>query len=242
MQGGAILTSGKQSQPDAPTVVLWRWPLLASFSEQTALWSLLSADERSRAERFRFARDRRRYVVVRGTLRRLLAARLGCPADAVSFAYGPFGKPVLRGAEPLSFNLSHCDELAVLAVTDGAPVGVDLERIRPVADDFAEHAFAAEERAALHALLRCCAETAVFACWTRREAYVKATGAGLSQRPGSFAVSIDPSRPAVLRIDAEPESVGQWTLADLAVQPGYAAALAVHRPSCVVQWQGMLPL
>ena len=236
---GAIPTSGKQSQPDSSPVTLWRWPLLASASEQTALWGLLSADERSRAERFRFARDRRRYIVARGTLRRLLAARLGCAADAVSFAYGPFGKPVLRHAGPLSFNLSHCDELAVLAVTDGAPVGIDLERIRPIADDFAEHAFAAEECAALHALPRRCLEAAVFACWTRREAYVKATGAGLSQPPGSFAVSIDLSRPALLRIDAEPESVGQWTLADLAVQPGYAAALAVHRSGCVMQWQGM---
>lgn len=235
----AIPTSDEQSQPDAPLIALWRWPLLASVSAQTALWGLLSDDERSRAERFRFARDRRRYVVARGTLRRLLAARLGCPADTVSFAYGTFGKPTLRDAGPLSFNLSHCDDLAVLAVTDGASVGVDLERIRPLADDFAKHAFAAEERAALHALPRCCAEIAVFACWTRREAFGKATGAGLSQPPDSFAVSIDPSRPTLLRIDAEPESVGQWTLADLAVQPGYAAALAVHRSGCVVQWQAM---
>lgn len=230
---------GPSTLSDARPVALWRWPLLASASEQAALWGLLSPDEQSRADRFRFSRDRRRYVVARGMLRRRLAAYLGCPADAVSFAYGSFGKPILHDAERLSFNLSHSDELAVLAVTDGAPVGVDLERIRPVADGFAEHAFAPEERAALQALPSHGVEAAVFACWTRREAYVKATGAGLSQPPGSFAVSVDPSRPALLRLDAEPESLDQWTLVDLAVRPGYAAALAVRRPGCAVQWQGM---
>lgn len=231
-----MLTSGKQDQPDASIVALWRWPLLASAGEQTALRGVLSADEQARADRFRFPRDRRRYVVARGMLRRLLAARLGCSADAVSFDYGPFGKPALRDAGRLSFNLSHSDELAILAVTDGAPVGIDLERIRSIADGFAEHAFAPEERAAIRVLPPQGLEAAVFACWTRREAYLKAVGTGLSQPPGSFAVSVDPSRPALLRVDAEPESLGQWTLADLAVQPGYAAALAVRRPRCVVQW------
>ena len=103
----------------------------------------------------------------------------------MSFDYGPLGKPVLSGAGLPSFNLSHSEDLAVLAVTDGAPVGIDLERIRPVVDGFAKHAFAPEEQAALQALPSHSVEAAVFACWTRREAYVKATGAGLSQRAAS---------------------------------------------------------
>lgn len=230
----------RQSLPTPPTVAVWHWSLLAGPGVQADLWGLLSFDERARAGRFHFPCDRRRYVVARGTLRTRLAAYLGCRASAVAFSYGAHGKPALRppgqGAR-LSFNLSHSDELAVLAVAGGAPVGVDVERARPVAEDFAAHAFAAEELAALRTLPARCRQAGVFACWTRREAYVKATGTGLSQPKDSFAVAVDPSRPArLLRTDADPDGIAYWTLTDLRLQPGYAAALAVRQQGCTVEW------
>lgn len=233
-------TVDRRSVPTASTVALWRWSLLADPGEQADLWNVLSADERARAKRFHFPRDRRRYVVARGVLRTHLAAYLGCRASAVTFSYGAHGKPALDPPDlnaRLSFNLSHSDEWAVLAVSGGAPVGVDIERLRPVADGFAAHAFAAEELAALHALPAECCQAGVFACWTRREAYVKATGTGLFQPKDSFAVTVDPSRPArLLRADAEPAGIDHWTLNDLQVQPGYAAALAIRQQGCAVEW------
>ncbi len=235
----------KGSLPSRPEVALWRWSLLASPDRQAELWDTLSKDEQARAERFHFPRDRRRYVVGRGTLRMRLAAYLGCPPAAVALSYGEFGKPVLQDPEwraRLSFNLSHSEELAILAVADGAPVGVDIERIRPVADDFVLHSFTTDEIELLGALPMDAYAAGVLACWTRREAFVKALGTGLSHPPGSFAVSVHPALPArLLRIDGDPAEIGHWTLITLSASPGYAAALAVRQPDCIVEWHMVLP-
>lgn len=223
-----------------PKVALWRWSLLASPAREAELWDTLSEDEQARAARFHFPRDRRRYVVGRGTLRGRLAAYLGCAPAAVALSYGEFGKPMLRDPDcraRLSFSLSHSEELAVLAVAGGAAVGVDIERIRPIERGFAQHSFAAEEVAMLDALPDGAYEAGVLACWTQREAYVKAVGAGLSHPPGSFAVSVDPALPArLLRIDGDPAEIAHWTLAALSAAPGYAAALAIRQPGCTLGW------
>lgn len=236
-----MATVTQQRLPDRTAVALWQWSLLAEPSDIQALWRVLSVEEQARAERFHFPRDRRRYVVGRATLRTRLAGYLGCPAQAVGFCYGKFGKPALADREwrsRLSFNLSHADDLAVLAVAGGAAVGVDIERIRPLTDEFAQYSFAAEELAELRALPEQRREAAMFACWTRREAYVKAIGAGLSCSTESFAVSVDPSSPArLLRVDAGPAEAWQWTLTGLTVHPGYAAALAIRQPACNLQWR-----
>ena len=175
-------------------------------------------------------------------MRLRLAAYLGCSTQAVTFCYGQFGKPELGDPtwrSRLSFNLSHADELAVLAVASGALVGVDIERIRPLADGFADYSFAADELAALRALPERYRLAATFACWTRREAYVKAIGAGLSCPVDSFAVSVDPFSPArLLRVNASPAELASWTLAELSVRAGYAAAVAVRQTSCILQWHG----
>lgn len=234
----------KRSLPVRPEVALWRWSLLVSPERQAELWGILSKDEQARAERFHFPRDRRRYVVGRGTLRMRLAAYLGCPPAAVALSCGEFGKPILQDPEwraRLSFNLSHSEELAILAITGGAPVGVDVERIRPIARDLALHSFTNDEIELLDALPKEAYAAGVLACWTRREAYVKALGTGLSHPPGSFAVSVHPALPArLLRIDGDPAEIGHWILATLAASPGYAAALAVRQPDCTVKWHSAL--
>ena len=235
-----IEASSEWSLPGLLQVALWRWSLLASPGRQAALWDTLSKDEQVGAERFHFPRDRRRYVVGRGTLRARLAAYLGCPAAAVALSCNEFGKPALQDPHwhaRLSFNLSHSEELAVLAIAGGAPVGVDIERIRPIDGDIALHSFATEELALLDALPKDAYAAGVLACWTRREAYVKAVGAGPSHPPGSFAVSVHPALPArLLRIDGDPAEIAHWTLAALCVAPGYAAAIAVRQPDCTFAW------
>lgn len=233
--------------PGRTTVHLWAWSLLADPVAEEGLRRHLSPAERVRADRFRFPRDRRRYVIGRGTLRLRLAAYLGCPPSGVGIVQDEYGKPHLAAGLdagfPLSFNLSHSGDLALLAVGGGPALGVDVEAIRPIEPGVAECVFAPDERALLDAVPADRRQQAFFTCWTRKEAYVKALGSGLSTPLTAFAVSPDPLLPAAfLRIDGEPGEVASWTLTDVAVGPDYAAALAVRMPGCVEEWRDPGPL
>jgi 4'-phosphopantetheinyl transferase len=201
--------------------------------------ALLSADERARSQRFRFARDRRRFIVGRGTLRLILGRYLGAQPARLSFRYGPHGKPALEGDSALRFNLSHSQGLALYALAMEHEVGVDMERIQPLPDleDIARSCFAEGEIAALWALPEAQRLHAFFACWTRKEAFIKAIGDGLSFPLDRFDVSLVPGAPArLLRVEGDPGEASRWTLAALHPAPGYAAALAVRmqgmRPRC----------
>jgi 4'-phosphopantetheinyl transferase len=149
-----------------------------------ALAGWLHDDECRRAGRFRLARDRRRYVVARGLLRQLLAARLGTHPRAVEFSYGAHGKPRLApgfaGAD-LRFNVSHTGDFALFAFSRGQEVGVDVEAVVPVqdADAVARHFFTRSELRAYRALAPQDRERGFFTCWTRKEATLKAIGGGL---------------------------------------------------------------
>ncbi len=233
--------------PGEAVVHLWSWSLLASHAAEADYGRYLSPGEWARADRFRFPRDRRRYVVGRGTLRLRLAAYLGCPPGSVGIVQDEFGKPCLAGQSgrsPLvAFNLSHSGDLALLAVGGGPALGVDIEAIRPVERGVAGSVFAPDELAMLDAMPAHRREAAFFACWTRKEAYAKALGTGLSMALDSFAVSPDPLLPAAfLRIDGDPCEMAHWTLVDVAAGPGYAAALAVRAPGCMVEWRDPGPL
>ena len=193
----------------------------------------LSPDERARAERFHFDRDRQRFVRARATLREILGDCLGVGARDVVFQYGPYGKPALAKemASDVQFNLSHSRGVALVAVAAGRRVGVDLEFICPRAAEgrIADRFFSAAEVTALRALPRERQEEAFFACWTRKEAYIKGRGEGLSMPLGAFSVSLAPGEPAAL-LDhaAAPEEARTWSLRSLTTVPGYAAALAVE--------------
>ncbi len=213
-------------------VHIWRASLYVeapiAHVEQT-----LSPDERERAARYRFERDRDRYIVARGALRAILGRYLGlAPADP-RFVYGPQGKPALapeHGAG-ISFNLSHAGDVALYAVTRGRRVGIDVERVDPdiVGTTVAEHTFSPREVAALRALPRRQQPEAFFRCWTRKEAYVKALGAGLALDLRSFDVSLAPGDPpALLATRPDPYEAARWSLHDLDAGPGYTAALAVE--------------
>jgi 4'-phosphopantetheinyl transferase len=214
-------------------VHIWRAALDVPESQVRSLWYTLTADECQRAERYVFARDRTHFVVARGLLRVLLGRYLGQDPPHLRFIYGPHGKPALAtdtGGGALRFNVSHSHGLALYAITRGREVGVDVERIRPevAQEQIAEHFFSPREITRLRALPTPLQATAFFACWTRKEAYIKAKGEGLALPLDQFDVSLVPGEPAaLLRAAWDPQEAARWSLQDLAPAPGYRAAVAV---------------
>lgn len=200
-----------------------------------ALAGLLSADERERAARYRFERDQIHFTCARGQLRQVLANYLQIDPREVQFCTNPHGKPALTGHSALhlpqlEFNLSHSGERGLLAVCETMAVGIDIELKREnlERDNIAQRFFAPAEVAALNALPAEQQFEAFFACWTRKEAYMKARGRGLSIPLESFEVSLAPDQPARL-LKRDPEAPNRpYTLLALNPGPGYAAAVAVE--------------
>ena len=194
---------------------------------------LLSADERERAERFRLRRDAMRWIAARAVLREILGGCLGADPRALAFTYGEKGKPALAalaGSLDLQFSLAHSAHLALYAVAVGGPVGVDVERLRPLADmdHIAERTFSRQECAALRGLPVPLRPAGFFNCWTRKEAYIKALGFGLSYPLERFSVSLAPGVPARLEaVEIDPAHVDAWTMASLAPRSGFVGAVVV---------------
>ena len=179
---------------------VWRAALDVPESQVRSLWDTLTADERQRAEHYVFEKDRTHFVVARGLLRVLLGRYLRQDPPHLRFTYGPHGKPALAtdtGGGALRFNVSHSHGLALYAITRGREVGVDVERIRPevAQEKIAERFFSPREVTLLRALPAPLQATAFFACWTRKEAYIKATGEGLTLPLDQFDVSLLPGEP-----------------------------------------------
>ena len=194
----------------------------------------LAPDERERAGRFHFQRDRDHFIVARGLLRAVLGEYLNVGPELLRFEYGAQGKPSLAAVQNqggLRFNLSHSDGVALFAVARGREVGVDVERVsaRVSCDEVAGRFFSPREVAALRALPPLQREAAFFDCWARKEAYIKARGEGLSLPLDAFDVSFAPGEPAALLANRlDPAEVSRWTLRGLASWPGFAAAVAVE--------------
>jgi 4'-phosphopantetheinyl transferase len=218
----------------ADEVHVWRTRVSWPASHIAVLRETLSPDEQEKADRFHFEIDRRRYVVTRGLLRRLLARCLGTRPDELRFDYSEFGKPSLAAGfaqTRLRFNVSHSGDLILIAIATGRAVGVDVERIRTDmnVDQIAQRFFSVGERTALAALAAELQHDVFFACWTRKEAYIKAMGEGLSMPLDQFDVSILPGQDArLLATRPDAAEAQRWILRDLDVAPGYRAALAVE--------------
>lgn len=198
---------------------------------------LLAGDEIERARRFRFDRDRRRFVAGRSLLRLLLSAYLHTNPSEVGFDYSPKGKPSLAGSHAASgirFNVSHSHEIGLFAFVRGREIGADVEHIRRdfEASAIAERFFSPREREELEQLPPELRHEAFFLCWTRKEAFVKAKGGGLSLALDQFDVSLDPRQPAqLLGTRPDPEERSRWSLAALDVDPAFPAALVVEGAS-----------
>jgi 4'-phosphopantetheinyl transferase len=203
---------------------------------------LLSPDERSRADRFRFDRDRDRFAAARATLRLMLALYLGDEPRRYEFAYGEQGKPFLAGgfaACGLEFNVSHAQGLAAYAFACKRRVGVDVEGVRPVADadEIAERFFSAREAEQLGGLRTEEKPGAFFNVWTRKEAFVKAVGEGLSYPLDRFEVSLGSSG-RLVNIEPGSTARGEWSLCELEAPSGFVAAVAAEG----VDWRLLGPL
>ncbi|MBK3801003.1 4'-phosphopantetheinyl transferase superfamily protein [Azospirillum brasilense] len=198
-----------------------------------AFRALLSPDEAARTARFATEELRTRCALRRGLLRHLLGRVTGRDPASLAFAYGPMGKPSLPGGP--AFNLADCKDHVLIAIAPCATVelGVDVERLRrlPDAAGIAERFFAPEERDAFAALPDALRDEAFLNGWTRKEAFIKATGQGLSTPLDRFAVELTPGRPArLLSLDGALEAgdATDWSLFDLRPAPGLVGALAVH--------------
>lgn len=214
---------------------VWRIALEVGDSLLIRLREVLSEDERQRAERFYFEKDRCHFTAARGVLRMLLSGYLSRRPEAVCFAYGNYGKPRLADEDnesDLRFNLTHSHGLALVAVTRRREVGVDVERIRDMERDgepLAERFFSPREAAVLRSLPTELRREAFFHCWTRKEAYIKAQGKGLSLPLDQFDVSLHPDEPAaLLATPHDPTEAQRWSLRRLLPADGYVGALAVE--------------
>ena len=216
-------------------VHVWQIDLNEGQTEPaTKLSDILSDDERRRAAQFHFERGRRHFVRARGALRMLLGDYLRIAPESISFDYNRYGKPSLNGVEGeqgVKFNVSHSRGRALIAITKVGEVGVDIEYIRPDVeyDGIAARYFSAHEAATLRALPTALRHQAFFDCWTRKEAFIKAVGEGLSLSLQSFDVTLAPGEPAALLGTrfSEPDAA-RWSLHELQPGPDFAAAVAVE--------------
>jgi 4'-phosphopantetheinyl transferase len=215
-------------------VHVWRTSLDLPASCVQSLQHTLAADELSRAEQLYFPKDRKHFMVARGLLRAILSRYLDMEPGQLRFCHSPYGKPALAttpGQDTLSFNMSHSHGLALYAITRGREIGIDLERIRGDlnCEQIAARFFSPRENAVLRALPAELKPEAFFNCWTRKEAYIKARGEGLSLPLDQFDVSLAPGEPTMLlNTRGDPQETARWSLQALTPGPGYVAALAVE--------------
>jgi 4'-phosphopantetheinyl transferase len=224
--------AGVESSLEEHEVHVWSRDLDVASDRLEHLAGLLSPDERERASRFRFQRDRDRFVSGRGQVRELLGCYLGEPAGKLRFRYSPYGKPALDGLAELHFNVSHSGHRALYAFSLTSEVGVDVELLRPEAVDgrVAERFFAPGEIDALRRLPPDLQLLGFLTCWTRKEAFIKARGEGLSLPLQDFEVTLTPGKPPrLLRTAWALSEAAEWELRDLSeLCPDAVAALAVR--------------
>jgi 4'-phosphopantetheinyl transferase len=216
-----------------PTVQIYLSRLDVSLPVLDHFCTLLNREERARAGRFYFDRNRHRFIAARALLRTVLGQHLGLQPAELEFRCGPTGKPALAADladTGLHFNLAHSEDLAALAVATAGPVGIDLEHIRRL-DDYdalVDQFFSTRESALFHQLSAAEKPAAFFALWTRKEAWLKATGEGIGRFLNRVEVTFLTGEPVTLL--ALPPGYGprQWQLRDLPTVTGCAAALALR--------------
>ena len=223
-------------------VHVWQADLGLGLDDLDRLQLLLAPDERHRAAKFHFERDRNRYAAARGLLRLILSTYLRERPESIQLTYSAYGKPFLhlRYDDRIEFNVSHSQGLALYAVSCCAPVGIDVESIRPDLQwrEIAERYFSALEVKTLFQLPEVQQQQAFFNCWTRKEAYIKAEGQGLSIPLNQFDVSVAPDEPVALLRTSESSEASQWSLHDLSPREHFVGALAIRsRTHRLKYWQ-----
>lgn len=231
--------------PVSPVLVdgqvhVWRIDQAVGEDEgrRTELYGVLDDRERARADRFKSPIHRGRFILRHAAARGILARYLGSKAEAIRYTVDPNGKPRVaggRGEPVVHFNLSDSHDLALLAVAGDHAVGVDIEYLRPgrASRALAERFFAAGEVEALAKVPDACFADAFFACWTRKEAFVKGVGVGITSTLKRFEVSTNPGADETLvRAPADLSEGLKWWLQNIDPGAGYTAAVALARGSC----------
>lgn len=224
-------------------VHVWCSSLSQSADVVQQLSTLLTEEERERADRFQFEHLRQSFILARGTLRVILSSYLNSEPGDLRFGYTANGKPYLSDpSDPkgISFNLSHSNDLVLYAITSGRQVGVDIEYIRPIPElmDIAANTFSPEENYQLKSQAESQRLDAFFHCWTRKEAFIKAIGEGVSFPLDQFDVSLTAGKPArLLSIRGSKKEAAGWSMFSWQPTEGYVAALVVEGTGCSVTYR-----
>jgi 4'-phosphopantetheinyl transferase len=225
---------------DLKHVHIWAAALTDFHDQVTKLWVWLSSVEQARAERFRFVEDRNRFVIRRGLARLILSRYLNQPPVAIEYQFGEHGKPEVRktgAGTPLFLNTSHSAEIAICAVASACPIGVDVERTReiPEIEQIGRHFFLAGETQKMMAQPLDSRMDAFYACWTRKEAFLKATGEGIAESLAKVEVTLTPEeKPEVVSVSGDQRAREQWQLQPFVPAHGYVG--------CVVYKNAVLEL
>jgi len=232
-------------------VHLWSATQREFSSHSDRLWPVLSEDEQAKSQRFRSAQDRSWYVTRHGLLRRILSWYLQQDASEIKFSVGANGKPEIDGQiqiagqrAPLYFNASDSGEIVVWAITAACPVGVDIECMRTIPDieQIASRFFSPRETRTLMSLPADSRLGAFYACWTRKEAFLKATGEGITQNLAKVEVTLAPGEePKVLTVSEDSRQDQPWQLRPFSPAPGYLGCLAYRHTSLALS-QYRIPL
>jgi len=210
---------------------IWRADLELDEYFQSSFLKLLSPDEKNRAEKFRFAKDSRNFIAARGMLRSFIGKYLEINPAEISFQYSNFGKPGIANNNSLQFNISHSQNIALFAFARTFNIGIDVEFVNPniEAKDIATNFFSTNEIRNLLALPAEQQTLGFFNCWTRKEAFIKAVGEGLSFPLDKFEVSLEPDKPAkLLATHWEPEAVSKWSLYSMLPATDFVGCLAIE--------------
>jgi 4'-phosphopantetheinyl transferase len=226
-------TAPKRIPSDDAAIEIWLARLDLDTDQIRQCEMHLSQDELRRANRFHFERDRRRFIAARATLRILLGGCLAVRPDAIALGYTGNGKPfVADPAANVHFNVSHAHERALYAISKSRALGVDIEYLNRDIDysGLAERFFTNSEYASLQRIPESGRKRAFLACWTRKEAVIKATGEGLSLPLDQFEVTVEPdAEPRILFFAAATQQISDWTLCAADVGSDYIATVAAYR-------------
>lgn len=217
---------------DDEAITIWELRFSKQQDQLEACYAVLNEEEKARAARFYFDKDRHAFTLTRGTLRYLLSHCLKQKPEDIIFSQNEYGKPELKNSS-WQFNVSHSHDYALIAIGRDYPIGIDVEyqdrKINPL--ELCDRFFAKEEIEQLHSVEPTLQIKTFFNLWTRKEAFIKAIGIGLSFGLDQFALmGLPEKKPEILRISDEKYQIKDWQLLDLSMKTPYAAALmcSVH--------------